>query len=109
MPVALRYIVVEPPPSRLIAWYAPRPFMSVASSVQVIPADAVERPSTTTMYTVLPSCDKPTAVRGFRVGQAGLDVLVVILTPALTSCGCPDTTHFIHVESNASTSPELWI
>src|SRR5262249_54301394 len=103
-PVPRRYIVVEPPPSRFTASYAPNPLINVAISVQVMPALRVDRPSTTAMMSVWRSWLIPTEVRGLRVGQADwFDGLDVMATPALTSCGCPETTPFIHVVSNART------
>ena len=58
-------IVVDPPPSKFSALYAPRFFISLADSYRVRPKLLYDLPSTVTRYKVLPSFDEPARVRGF--------------------------------------------
>jgi hypothetical protein len=58
-------MVLEPPPSRLKAVAAPARFMSRASWVVVTPAETfLQRPSTTHIYSVLLSAERPNEVLG---------------------------------------------
>src|SRR2546430_10699611 len=58
-------MALDPPPSRLIAAQASSVLdMNCASCESVRPGTPVRRPSATTKYIVLPSRERPTAVRG---------------------------------------------
>jgi hypothetical protein len=76
--------VVEPPPSRLTALYAPRSTIMVASSSSPSPsAKAGWRPSAESRNIRLPSREKPSAVRG--AGGTLLPWLAFWATPSTTS------------------------
>src|SRR5688500_7621707 len=103
-PCALIYIVLEPPPSRWGARWAPSPCMSWPSSFKLAPAELDERPSTTTSHILVCASLKPTAVRGLRTQNGSLHGLKVTAAPSLTTSGRPLTTSLIQ-SSGALTVP----
>ena len=89
------YMVLDPPPSRLSARWAPSPFISCPSSFRLAPAELDDRPSTTTSHIFVWSSLIPTAVRGLRRQKESLHGLNVTAAPSLTTIGRPPTTSTI--------------